>query len=410
MSHPGALTGREAPSQSSRDTRRTLAVAGLAHAFHDGLTSSIYLLMPLWQVRFGLDYGALAMLRALYIGALAGLQIPSGWLGRRIGIRAVLGIGTLLSGGAFALSGISGGLLGLGATLVLAGVGGSTQHPLASAAVSRAYGGAARGPLGLYNFAGDLGKATLPPVLALAMGPQGWHPAFWAVAALGAGVAVLILWLMPRPSSYQVNAAAPAVAVARAPDHGRRGRGFGLLVAIAMLDGAAGVALLLFLPALMQAKGGTPATLGLALSLLFVGGACGKAVCGWLGSRLGLLATVIVTEIGTAAAIMALLALPFLPALVLLPVLGVMLNGTSSVLYGTVPELAPGSRIEHAFALFYSCTLGSSALAPVLYGWLGDAAGPRWAVMLAGATSLAVVPLMILLAPQLAPSRPAARA
>lgn len=410
MSHPGTLTGREAPNQPSRDTRRTLAVAGLAHAFHDGLTSSIYLLMPLWQVRFGLDYGALAMLRALYVGALARLQIPSGWLGRRMGTRAVLGIGTLLSGGAFALSGISGGLLGLGATLVLAGVGGSTQHPLASAAVSRAYGGAARGPLGLYNFAGDLGKATLPPVLALAMGPQGWHPAFWAIAGLGAGVALLILWLMPRSGSHQVNAAAPAVAIARAPDHGRRGRGFGLLVAIAMLDGAAGVGLLLFLPALMQAKGGTPATLGLALSLLFVGGACGKAVCGWLGSRLGLLATVIVTEIGIAAAIMALLALPFLPALVLLPALGIMLNGTSSVLYGTVPELAPASRIEHAFALFYSCTLGSSALAPVLYGWLGDAAGPRWAVMLAGATSLAVVPLMILLAPQLAPYRPAARA
>lgn len=409
MSHPSTLTGWEAPNQPSRDTRRTLAVAGLAHAFHDGLTSSIYLLMPLWQVRFGLDYGALAMLRALYIGALAGLQIPSSWLGRKIGTRAVLGIGTLLSGGAFALSGTSGGLLGLGATLVVAGVGGSTQHPLASAAVSRAYGGAARGPLGLYNFAGDLGKATLPPMLALAMGPQGWHPAFWAVAGLGVGVALLILWVMPRPGSQQINAAAPAVAIARAPDHGRRGRGFGLLVAIAMLDDAAGVGLLLFLPVLMQAKGGTPATLGLALSLLFVGGACGKAVCGWLGSRLGLLATVIVTEIGTAAAIMALLALPFLPALVLLPALGIMLNGTSSVLYGTVPELAPASRIEHAFALFYSCTLGSSALAPVLYGWLGDAAGPHWAVILASATSLAVVPPMILLAPQLAPSRPAAR-
>ena len=293
---------------------------------------------------------------------------------------------------------------------MLAGVGGSTQHPLASAAVSRAYGSAARGPLGLYNFAGDLGKATLPPVLALAMGPQGWHPAFWAVAALGTVVALLILWLIPRPRKRQANIAAPAVATAKTSDHGRRGRGFGLLVAIAIFDGAAGVGLLLFLPALMQAKGGTPATLGVALSLLFMGGACGKAVCGWLGSRLGLLAIVILTEIGTAAAIMALLALPLLPALMLLPALGIMLNGTSSVLYGTVPELAPASRIEHAFALFYSCTLGSSALAPVLYGWVGDAAGPRWAVMLAGATSLAVVPLMILLAPQLAPSRPAARA
>ena len=106
MMHPGSPTDQEALYSPSRSSRRTLVVAGLAHAFHDGLTSSIYLLMPLWQVRFGLDYGALAMLRALYIGVLAGLQIPSGWLGRRLGIRTVLGIGTLLSGGAFALSGI----------------------------------------------------------------------------------------------------------------------------------------------------------------------------------------------------------------------------------------------------------------------------------------------------------------
>lgn len=409
MSSPGTLTGQELSSRPALNSKRTLAIAGLAHAFHDGLTSSIYLLMPLWQVQFGLDYSALAMLRALYIGALAGLQIPSSWLGRRIGIRAVLGIGTLLSGGAFALSGISGGLFSLGVTLLLAGVGGSTQHPLASAAVSQAYGGAARGPLGLYNFAGDLGKATLPPLLALAMGPQGWHLAFWAIAGLGAGVALLILWLMPRPGSHQVIATAAAAPLTTAPDRGERGRGFGLLVVIALFDGSASVALLLFLPALMQTKGGTPATLGFALSLVFVGGACGKAVCGWLSSRLGLVATVIVTEVGTAAALLALLALPLLPTLVLLPALGIMLNGTSSVLYGTVPELVPASRIEHAFALFYSCTLGWSALAPVLYGWLGDAAGPRCAVMLAGATTLAVVPLIILLAPQFASSKPAAR-
>ena len=53
-------------------------------------------------------------------------------------------------------------------------------------------------------------------------------------------------------------------------------------------------------------------------------------------------------------------------AWILLPFLGVMLNGTSSVLYGTVPELVTTRRIERAFALFYTGTLGSSALAPVL--------------------------------------------
>jgi MFS family permease len=140
---------------------------------------------------------------------------------------------------------------------------------------------------------------------------------------------------------------------------------------------------------------------------VFVGGALGKAVCGWLGSRFGVTRTVILTEAGTAAAVLAVIALPLAPALALLPALGLMLNGTSSVLYGTVPELAPGGRVEHAFAVFYTCTLGGSALAaPLLYGRLGDLAGPSWAAVAAAATALAVIPLMRALSPHLARHAP----
>jgi MFS family permease len=110
---------------------------------------------------------------------------------------------------------------------------------------------------------------------------------------------------------------------------------------------------------------------------------------------------VVTTEVGTATAILALLALPLASSLILLPLLGVMLNGTSSVLYGTVPELVTSKRIERAFALFYTGTLGSSALAPVLYGRLGDAAGPVSATAAAAVTALAVVPLMLVLSPRL---------
>ena len=113
--------------------------------------------------------------------------------------------------------------------------------------------------------------------------------------------------------------------------------------------------------------------------------------------------TVIATEAGTALAILAVIALPLAPVLLLIPVLGVMLNGTSSVLYGTVPELAPGGRVERAFAIFYTCTLGGSALAiPLLYGRLGDAVGPSWAAVAGAVTALTVVPIMLALSPHLA--------
>jgi MFS transporter, FSR family, fosmidomycin resistance protein len=120
-----------------------------------------------------------------------------------------------------------------------------------------------------------------------------------------------------------------------------------------------------------------------------------------LGSRVGVLWTVLLTEGGTAACIFAVLVLPLVPVLVLLPLLGVMLNGTSSVLYGTVPELAPPHRAERAFALFYTGTIGSGALSPVLYGFLGDAIGASGAIVATACTALAIFPLAFLLAPKL---------
>ncbi len=394
MSRLAALS----PATHQPDTshaRRTLALASLAHALHDGFTDMIYVLLPVWQTQFALGYGALAVLRALYVGALAALQVPSGHLARHLNARTVLVLGTLLSALGFALAGLSGSLAGLCAALVIAGAGGSTQHPLASAAISRAYGTAARVPLGTYNFAGDLGKAALPPAVSFLLTVMGWRATLWWVAGLGAVVAVLIRWLMPLVTQPRLPHTAPTPN----PTHATGKGGFRLLLAIGVLDSAPRMGFLLFLPFLLHAKGAALTTVGLALSLVFLGGAFGKAVCGWLGTRLGLLATVTVTEAGTAAAILAILALPLAPSLALLPLLGMMLNGTSSVLYGTVPELVAPDKVERAFALFYSGVLGSSALAPVLYGRLGDAAGPAWATAAAALTALTVVPLMRLLSP-----------
>jgi hypothetical protein len=99
--------------------------------------------------------------------------------------------------------------------------------------------------------------------------------------------------------------------------------------------------------------------------------------------------------------ILAVLALPLWPALAVLPVLGMMLNGTSTVLYGTVPEVSGGARAESAFALFYTGVIGAGAVAPVGFGVLGDAAGPGWATVATAATALATLPLALLLAPRL---------
>jgi FSR family fosmidomycin resistance protein-like MFS transporter len=374
-----------------RTARQTLAIAGAAHALHDGYTDLIYILLPIWQSEFALGYGMLAALRALYAGAMAALQVPAGRLAERWDGRWVLALGTLTAALGYALAGYSGGLVGLGLALALSGAGSSTQHPIASAAVSRAYGQSARGPLGTYNFSGDLGKASIPALTSLLLTFMPWRQSLWVLVALGVLAAIAIVLFMP-PLARRRSVAGTARVAAGA---GRGG--FPLLFSIGVLDTAVRMGLLTFLPFLLKAKGASLPTIGLALTLIFLGGAAGKFTCGWLGARVGVVWTVLLTETGTAVLILAVLFLPLAASLAVLPFLGVMLNGTSSVLYGTVPELAPAARIEHAFAVFYTGTIGSGALAPVLYGLLGDALGPRVATVATAATALAILPLAMML-------------
>ena len=178
VANASALLGDATATPGTR-ARRTLILAGLAHALHDGYTDAIYVLLPVWRAEFGLDYVALALLRGLYAGAMAAFQVPATRLADRIGGRRLLILGTLLAAAGYAAAGLTGGVVGLYGALVVSGIGSSVQHPIASGAVSRAYGAAARGPLGTYNFSGDLGKAAIPAALSLALSVAPWRPSLY---------------------------------------------------------------------------------------------------------------------------------------------------------------------------------------------------------------------------------------
>ncbi|MBV9260500.1 MAG: MFS transporter [Pseudolabrys sp.] len=381
--------------------RRTFWSACVAHALHDGYSDSIYVLLPIWQSEFGLSYGVLALLRGLYSGGMALFQVPVGWVAGPSRGPMILGIGTALSATGYVLAGLSGGLIGLGIALAVGGVGASTQHPLASAAVSYAFEARSRGPLGIYNFAGDVGKASLPVLTSLLLALASWRVSVWMLAVLGFFVAAGILLVMPRFVGERSTTSAKGLQA--------RGRGgFITLLMIGVLDSGVRMGFLLFLPFLLQDKGASLPMVGPALAVVFLGGAAGKFMCGWLGERLGVLSTVLLTELGTAGGIAVVIVAPLWGCFAVLPLVGVMLNGTSSVLYGTVPELVSRGSMERAFAIFYTGTIGSGALSPLAFGLLGDAAGARMATAATAATALLTIPLALVLAPHLTKTKASA--
>jgi MFS family permease len=384
----------------SSDQRRAASVAGLAHALHDGYTDLIYIMLPLWQAEFGLTYAALGVLRSVFVGAMASLQIPAGLVAERFGPGIVLAAGTALAGFGYCLAGASTGFGLLLAALFVGGIGASTQHPIASALVARAFAGPrSLQALGTYNFSGDIGKMTLPATLSLMLLVMAWRPALALLGGLGLALAIVIFLFAPR---FDRGAAADADArVAGIPDRPPRPSAFLLLLAIGIVDSATRMGFLLFLPFVLKDKGASLQTVGMALTLVFAGGATGKLACTFIGARLGSVGTVWLTEGLTAAGILALFPLPLGAALVLLPVIGVALNGTSSVLYGSVPDLVAPAWRTRALSVFYTGTIGSGAIAPTLFGLAGDAFGVWKALALVAAVVLLTLPLALLLRPAL---------
>jgi FSR family fosmidomycin resistance protein-like MFS transporter len=385
-----------------RDERRTMSVASGAHALHDGYTDLIYVMLPVWQAEFGLSYAAVGALRGLFAGTMASLQIPAGHLSERYGAALILAAGTALTGLGYCLAGLSGGFAALLAALLIGGIGASTQHPIASALVARAFSGPrSLKALGGYNFAGDIGKMTVPALAALTMTIMPWRPTVIMLGAAGFVAAVLILMLTPRfgpateqrtPDTERKTASPPA-----APRYA-----FPTLLSIGVIDSATRMGFLTFLPFILTAKGAGLPAIGLALTLVFAGGAAGKLICAFVGARIGIINTVFLTEILTLVLIVAILPLPLEAAFVVLPILGVMLNGTSSVLYGSVPELVAPDTRTRAFGQFYTGTIGAGAVAPILYGFIGDRVGLNGSIAVVAAMVLLTLPLAFALRPAFA--------
>jgi len=377
-----------------------MGVACGAHVLHDGYTDLLYVLLPLWQAEFGLGYAEIGLLRALYTGSMAGFQVPAGALAERIGGPLLLGLGTALVGAGYLVAGASAGFLMLTVSLAIAGLGASAQHPIGATLVAQAFSGRrSRMAFASYNFSGDLGKMAFPAATAGLLALMPWRSAtvVLGIAALAGAAAILAVrglpgQASPAQASDETDASNPA-----APD----GRGFPLLLSIAMIDSATRMGFLTFLPFLLKMKGADLPTIGIALTLIFTGGAAGKLVCGWLGERLGVVTAVFVTEGLTAAGILVLLPLPLVAGLMVLPLIGVALNGTSSVLYGTVPELVAPARRQRAFSIFYTGGIGAGALSPVIYGLASDLADVPVMMTLIAVVALVTLPLTWALRPAL---------
>lgn len=384
----------------------TLATCCGVHSLQDGLSAALYVLLPILAQTFGLSYSQVGIIRATNNSAMMLFEIPSGMLSERLGERTLLVFGLVCAGLGYLWLAAATGFLAVVISLFIAGFGAAFQHALSSSVISNALAGTGRRTaLGAYNSAGDVGKLAFAGFfsLAISMGAawQGVITGF-GVMALLAAVVVLVIFRRLDVGSRPL----PHVKVGKASEAtgwGIRDRtGFTALALIVFLDIVVQSGFVTFVAFLMIEKQVPTSLAAFAVVLTLAGGIFGKFGCGFLAERVGVIRSLVVVECLTAVGIVTILLSPTLIAYFLLPALGLVLQGSSSITYGSVGDLVHGNRQSRGFAAIYSISSAASIVGPIGFGIVGDQFGLMPTMLTMAFVVLLPLPLSLLLRPALA--------
>jgi len=371
-----------------------------AHLIQDGLYALQYVLLPILAQVFGLNYAQVGFLRAVSTTAMTLLEIPAGVLSERFGETRLLIFGLVCA---------SLGYLGVALALdfylivfgfVVAGSGAAFQHSLASALIANNFDDAdRRRSLGLYNACGDAGKLTFTGLFSLAIGVgMAWNMIVVGLCMLTLAFAAGLVLIASQPVRPV------AAGKQNRQDEGpgsrwgiRHPAKFAWLGVTVFLDTLAQAVFLTFVAFLMLEKGSSEAVASIAVVLALSGGMVGKFVSGLLAVRFGDLKAFRILQLLTVTGVLLMIALPVVPTLILLPLIGLAVQGSSTVTYGAVSDFIQRGRQSRGYALVYTLSSLSAVIGPLVFGALADIYGLDISlIMLAGLTSLTLFTSKIL--------------
>jgi len=376
--------------------RRILFFASATHVWSDLFFAMLVPLLVLMREdpELNMSFAQVGLLRAMHSGASAVLQIPFGLAAERAGEFWLLLGGNIWVAASFLGIAVASSYTLLSTWILFGGLGGGTQHPLASGLVSRVYDDHGRSmAVGTVNFAGDLGKMAAPVVTWLLAVPYGWRTTFRVV-----GLAGIVFMLISVIARRAVSVGGPVhIQSGLAADDLPRVRmaAYANLSVVGVMDDAVRAAALTFLPFLMRDRGMSTEQIFGMLFLLLAGGAMGKFVCGWLDERYGSVRLIWGTKGLTALLLLVVLVAPTISMAPLMVILGIGLNGTSSVIYATVAKFVPPQLRARFYGIFYTTIQVGSTLSPFLYGVLADWFGIKVTVVFMGLATGLILPVSL---------------
>jgi MFS family permease len=369
-----------APRQAKTDTSlRMLAAISTAHWVSHFHLFVLPMLFPFLKAQLGVGYIELGF--ALTVSAvISGLtQAPMGYLADHIGARKVLLMGLTLGGLALILLGLHLSYSWLIASAVLLGLANSVYHPADYAILSTHMDAARMGrAFSIHTFAGFLGGAVTPAIVAALVTMTGGHGALIVAGAVGPLVALLLI-IVGIPDASAADRKVDGVHPPRQS-----------VITPALIVLTIFITLLILsnsgicnfgVVALMSGYGASFPTANIALTAFLGSSAIGVLAGGFLADRTERHGQVAAACFAINAAIVFVIATVNLPSLLLTAAmasagfLGGVIAPSRDML---VRNAAPAGAAGRAFGIVSTGFNLGGIVSPLLFGWIMDQNSPHW--------------------------------
>src|ERR1700731_2458933 len=369
-----------APQQAKTDEQlRTLAAISTAHWVSHFHLFVLPMLFPFLKEQLGVGYIELGFALTVFTITSGLTQAPIGYLADHIGARKILLMGLTLGGLALIMLGLHLSYPWLIASAGLLGLANSAYHPANYAILSAHMNEARMGrAFSIHTFAGFLGGAVAPAIVATLVATIGGHGALIVSGAVGPFVALLLLGVgIPDASAAdrrkagtdlpRRNIITPALIILTI---------FFMLLSLSNAGiGNFGVV------ALMSGYGASFASANIALTAFLGFSAVGVLAGGFLADRTQRHGQVAAACFAINAAIVLIIATVTLPALLLTTAMatagflgGVIAPSRDMLVRGAVPAGAAG----RAFGIVSTGFNLGGIVSPLLFGWIMDQNLPHW--------------------------------
>jgi MFS family permease len=369
-----------APQQAKSDTSlRTLVAISIAHWVSHFHLFVLPMLFPFLKEQLGVGYIELGFALTVF-GVVSGLtQAPTGYLADHIGARKVLLMGLTLGGCALIMLGLQLSYFWLIVCAALLGLANSVYHPCDYAILSAHMDEARMGrAFSIHTFAGFLGGAVAPAIIAALVATVGGLGALIAAGAVGP-LAALLLIAMSLPDA---SAADRKVDGVHAPKQNIITPTIIVLTIFFMLLGLSNAGISNFgVVALMSGYGASFSAANMALTAYLAAGAIGVLAGGYLADRTrrhGQVAAACFAVNAMIVLIIATVALPSLPLTAMMAIAGFLGGVIAPSRDMMVRDAAPLGAAGRAFGIVSTGFNFSGILGPLLFGWIMDQSMPHW--------------------------------